>query len=170
MPSVSQLFIRVPKYVSSEHIFDAINETELCKVCHVTIKRCRSNSNNIAIVKILHWYKGSKDIRETLKAGGAMYIPSIHGNDLVAYKFVSKNKPEPDPNPEPEKREVDEFGRDIDRNVLMKDDTDVSTTSSSERTYNSEETNISRAQIQRENAAAAECFIRNFNVPVYNRI
>ena len=160
MPSVSKLFIRVPKYVSSEHIFDAINETELCKVCHVTLKQSRSNRNNIAIVKILHWYKGSKNIRDTLNAGGSMYIPSIHGNDLVAYKFVAKNKPEP------EKREVDEFGRDIDRNVLMKDDTDVS----SERTYSSEESNISRAQIQRENAAAAEEFIQNYKVPVSNRI
>jgi hypothetical protein len=93
-----------------------------------------------------------------------MYIPSIYGNDLVAYKFVEKNKPEPQH--EPKKREVDEFGRDINRNVLMKDDTDVS----SERTYSSEESNISRAEIQRENAAAAEEFIQNYKVPVSNRI
>ena len=140
MPSISKLFIRIPKYISSEYIFDAINEMELCKVCEVNIKR-GNNRHNFATVRILHWYKGSKDIRETLKSGGAMYIP-CYGDDLAAYKYKSpKHQPQEEP---------DEFGRDT-----------RTDSTSSERTYCSAKSDMFRQEHirQEENAAAAKEFI-----------
>jgi hypothetical protein len=92
MPSSIQLFIRVPKHISSEVIFDNISEMEVCKVCSVKIVRVNKR-RNAAMVTIHYWYKGTKDIRDNLNRGEAMYIPN-HGNDFVAYKYISKKSEE----------------------------------------------------------------------------
>ena len=85
MPSSIQLFIRVPKHISSEVIYDNISEMEVCKVCSVKIVRI-NNRRNAAMVTIHYWYKGTKDIRDNLNRGEAMHIPTT-GNYFVAYKY-----------------------------------------------------------------------------------
>lgn len=88
MPSSIQLFIRVPKHISSEVIFDEISEMKVCKVCSVKIVRVNKR-HNAAIVTIHYWYKGTKDIRDNLNRGEAMRIPTI-GNYFVAYKYAPR--------------------------------------------------------------------------------
>ena len=146
MPSSIKLFIRSPKYISSEQIFDNINATDVCKACHVTLKRGNTRYN-IAIVTIEYWYKDTKDIRDNLNRGEAMYIP-MQGNDLVAYKYISKKSRT--------HTKPDEFGRDMPRSSTIQ-------ATESGRKEN-ESSSIERSlSCKSDNTKAAEKFIVEYN-------
>ncbi len=115
MPSIQKLIINIPKTISSTYIFDAINELDICKVNEVYIVPVKRSIYNIAYAYVSFWYKGSKDIRDTLHKGGAMYIPNCYGRDLEAYKFVNPNSRRN----KQAQAQPDEFGRDVPRNYAV---------------------------------------------------
>ena len=161
MPSIKKLVICVSKTMSSTYIFDAINELDICKVNEVYIVPTKHSPYNVAYAYVDYWYKGSKDIRDILHKGGAMYIPNCYGRDLEAYEFI---------NPRPNKQtqsQPDEFGRDVPRTSIAKimnplvnqefNDKDGDTENSSEYSLPTKE----------ENEKAAAEFIANHNPYIY---
>jgi len=104
MPSSLNLFIRVPKGYNENDVFDAVIRKDICKVIDVIIKK--GKTKNIAIVMVDYWYKGTRDIRDTLLRSGSIAIAFANGSVCIAYEYKPQSKVSA-------ARDVDEFGRDI---------------------------------------------------------
>ena len=109
MPSSLNLFIRVPKGYNENDVFDAVIRKDICKVIDVIIKK--GKSKNIAIVMVDYWYKGTRDIRDTLLRSGSIAISFANGAACLAYEYKPQSKAMA-------ARDVDEFGRDITRKSI----------------------------------------------------
>jgi hypothetical protein len=157
MPSIKKLFIRVSKTMSSTYIFDAINELDICKVNEVYIVPTKHSPYNVAYAYVDYWYKGSKDIRDTLHKGGAMYIPNCYGRDLEAYEFIN-----PRPNKQP-----DEFGRDVPRTFIAKIINPLVNPAFNDKDADTEKSSEYSLPTKEENEKAAAEFIANHNPYIY---
>jgi hypothetical protein len=115
MPSSLNLFIRVPKGFSEQHVFDAIIRMDICKVIDVVIKKGKTTNN--AIVMIDYWYKGTRHIRDTLTRGEPISIPNPGPYNWLAFEFKPKTKVESAKVHPAPTAGIDEFGRDIPRKV-----------------------------------------------------
>jgi hypothetical protein len=84
MPSSLNMFIRVPKYVTQQYVFECICDMNICKVSAVVIKK--GKAHNTATVFVDYWYKGTKHERDILIRGEVLYIPN-NGSDWHAYEY-----------------------------------------------------------------------------------
>lgn len=110
MPSSLNLFIRVPKGYNEKDVFDAVIRKDICKVIDVIIKK--GKSKNIAIVMVDYWYKGTRDIRDTLLRSGSIAISFANGTVGLAYEYKPQKKASTS-------RDVNEFGRDINKKSIL---------------------------------------------------
>ena len=144
--------------MSSEYIFDIINEMDICKVNSVYIREMKNTVYNIAYAYVELWYKGSKDIRDNLNRGEVMYIQNLYGADLEAYKFIYKKNKQSHP-------EKDEFGRDVPRHN-NNNTVAASSTSAKEPPADdsdkSSEYSLPSQHLEFENKKAADEFIANY--------